>query len=172
MPISGGLVTTHSVVVPRNGVIIAAAKGTSAAAGLRRAVARRQVPVTLDDADWNKAQTIMDGKFQMVKSGIAQTTYPGWKYSWPWWCQGPRMGCVRTAVGQTRTQGWMIVVADPSGSGLTMPDFASVLAQLGVKNAMAFDSNTHADFWRRGATPITAGGGEPPVPATTLLRYR
>ena len=53
-----------------------------------------------------------------------------------------------------------------------MPDFARVLAQLGVSNAMGFDSNTHADFWRRGGTPITAGGWEPGAPAATLLHFR
>jgi hypothetical protein len=106
----------------------------------------------------------------MVKRGVAQTGYPGWPDSWPWWCQGPGRGCVRAAVGESSTQGWLVVVTGANGSGLTMPDFARVLAQLGATNAMAFDSNTHSDFWRAGASPITAGGWEPGAPAATLLR--
>ena len=78
--------------------------------------------------------------------------------------------CVRAAVGESSTQGWLVVVTGANGSGLTMPDFARVLTQLGATNAMAFDSNTHSDFWRAGAPPITAGGWEPGAPAATLLR--
>ncbi len=170
MPISGGTLSGVSVLVPRNGVILAAKTGTAAATGLSQAAAKHTVPVTLDDTGWNTAASIMDGKFQMVKRGVAQTGYPGWPDSWPWWCQGTGRGCVRAAVGESSTQGWLVVVTGANGSGLTMPDFARVLTQLGATNAMAFDSNTHSDFWRAGAPPITAGGWEPGAPAATLLR--
>jgi hypothetical protein len=107
----------------------------------------------------------------MVAGGVARTRYPGWRDSWPWTCQGTGWGCVRAAVGENSTRGYLVVVAGSSGGGLTMPDFARVLSQLGTTNAMAFDSNTHADFWRAGGTPITAGGREPSAPAATMLTY-
>ena len=169
MPVSGGSLSGVTVTIPQDGVVLAAKTGTPAATGLKQAASHQTVPVTLDDVGWNTAATIMDGKFQMVKAGVAQTAYPGWSDSWPWWCQGTGRGCVRAAVAETKTQGWLVVVTGPNGSGLTMPDFARLLAQLGVTNAMAFDSNTHADFWRSGASPITSNGWEPGAPAATLL---
>jgi len=128
--------------------------------------------VRLDDRGWGTAASIMDGKFQMVAGGVAQTHYPGWPDSWPWYCGGLASGgCVRTAVATAGTKGWMIVVTGQWGEGLTMPDFGRVLAQLGATSAMGFDANTHAEFWRRGGAPIDADGRyEPPVPATTTLR--
>jgi phosphodiester glycosidase len=116
---------------------------------------------------------VMDGKYQMVSHGRARTRYPGWSDSWPWYCQGVPRGCVRAVVATARqNQGWMVIVGGRNGAGLTMPDFARVLAQLGAVNVMGFDSNTHSDFWRNGAAPITAGGWEPPAPAATMLFAR
>ena len=85
--------------------------------------------------------------------------------------EGIGHGCVRAVMGTTASEGWMVVETAASGDGLTMPDYARVLAQLGATNVMGFDSNSHADFWRTGATPITSGGAEPPAPAATLLSY-
>ena len=95
----------------------------------------------------------------------------GWPDSWPWYCQGVGHGCVRAVVATTPSEGWMVVESASGGNGLTMPDYARVLAQLGATNAMGFDSNSHADFWRSGASPITAFGYEPGAPAATMLSY-
>jgi hypothetical protein len=171
MPVSGGIVSGATVTVPSNGIVLVAHKATTAATGLAAAASRHTVAVTLDDAGWGSAASIMDGKYQMVAGGVARTRYPGWRDSWPWTCQGTGWGCVRAAVGENSTRGYLIIVAGSSGGGLTMPDFARVLSQLGTTNAMAFDSNTHADFWRAGGTPITAGGREPSAPAATMLTY-
>jgi hypothetical protein len=78
---------------------------------------------------------------------------------------------VRAAVAETARRGWLIVETGSGGSGLTMPDYARVLAQLGAQNAMAFDSNSHADLWRAGASPIDAFGYEPTSPEATMLTY-
>jgi hypothetical protein len=172
MPVSGGTVSGVTVTVPRDGVVLVARTGTQAAAGLAAAASRPSVSVTLDDTGWNTAAGIMDGKFQMVSNGTARTTYPGWPDSWPWYCQGVGHGCVRAAIATTPSEGWMIVETASGGNGLTMPDFARVLAQLGATNAMGFDSNSHADFWRSGASPITAFGYEPGAPAASMLSYR
>jgi hypothetical protein len=171
MPVAGGIVSGATVTVPSNGIVLVAHKATTAATGLAAAAARHTVAVTLDDAGWGSAASIMDGKYQMVAGGVARTRYPGWRDSWPWTCQGTGWGCVRAAVGENATRGYLVVVAGSNGGGLTMPDFARVLSQLGTTNAMAFDSNTHADFWRAGGTPITAGGREPSAPAATMLTY-
>src|SRR5262249_16810182 len=112
----------------------------------------------------------MDGKYRMVSAGVAKTTYPGWAASWPWYCQGVGIGCVRAAAATTRTQGWLIVEAAGT-NGLTMPDFARVLQQLGATNAMAFGSNPHPDSWARRHPPIRGNGTDPPVPVATLLSY-
>jgi hypothetical protein len=170
MPVSGGLISGAPVTVPTNGVVLVARNGTIAANALQVAATHATIPVTLDDAGWNPATNIMDGKFRMVDNGVAETTYPGWSESWPWYCQGVGSGCVRAATATTPKQGWLIVEAAGT-SGLTMPDFALVLKQLGATNAMAFDSNTHSDFWARGHTPISGNGSEPAVPAATLLSY-
>lgn len=172
MPVVGTTVSGSSVKVPSAGVVLVARNGTAAATGLAAAASHHVVSVTLDDAGWNSAKNIMDGKFQMVSNGTAQTTYPGWSDSWPWTCQGVGRGCVRAVAAATSTEGWLIVESTSSGDGLTMPDFARVLSQLGATNAMGFDSNSHADFWRSGASPITAFGSEPGAPAATLLSYR
>jgi hypothetical protein len=171
MPVSGAARSNATVTVPSDGVVLVAAAGTTAAKGLLAAAKRPSVSVTLDDKGWNAAASIADGKYQMVSGGVAHTRYPGWPDSWPWYCQGTGRGCVRAAVAETTTHGWLIVEAGSGGSGLTMPDFARVLAKLGAINAMGFDSNSHADFWRTGTAPITAFGYEPGTPAGTLLRY-
>lgn len=171
MPVSGRLVSGATVTVPSNGVVLVAHRATTAATGLAAAASRHTVPVTLDDAGWGAAASVMDGKFQMVAGGTARTRYPGWRDSWPWYCQGTGWGCVRAAVGENRTRGYLVVVSGSRGGGLTMPDFARVLSQLGTTNAMAFDSNSHADFWSSGAAPITGSGREPTAPEGTLLSY-
>jgi hypothetical protein len=171
MPVTGTLISGASVTVPHDGVVLVARKGTVAATGLAAAAGRHTVPVTLDDAGWNKAVSIMDGKFHMVSNGTAQTTYPGWSDSWPWYCQGTGRGCVRAVAATTSSQGWLVVETAAGGYGLTMPDYARVLTQLGATNAMGFDSNSHADFWRAGAAPITSSGSEPDAPAATMLSY-
>ena len=170
MPVSGGLISGASVNVPSNGVVLVAKNGTTAATDLQAAASHTTIPVTLDDAGWNLATNIMDGKYRMVAGGVAETTYPGWHESWPWYCQGVGTGCVRAATATTKTQGWQIVEAAGT-NGLTKPDFARVLQQLGATNAMAFDSNTHADFWAKHHTPISGNNTEPAVPAATLLSY-
>ena len=170
MPVAGGTISGTSVTVPHDGVVLVARTNTPAATGLAAAATRHTVPVALDDAGWNAATSIMDGKFQMISNGTAHTTYPGWPDSWPWYCQGVGRGCVRAVAATTATKGWLVVV-NASGYGLTMPDYARVLAQLGATNAMGFDGNSHADFWRTGAAPITSFGSEPDAPAATLLSY-
>ena len=171
MPVSGALISGATVTVPHDGVVLVARKGTAAGAGLTSAAGRRSVPVQLDDAGWNAATSIMDGKFQMVSNGTAHTTYPGWPDSWPWYCQGTGRGCVRAVAATTSSQGWLVIETAAGGYGLTMPDYARVLAQLGATDAMGFDSNSHADFWRAGAAPITSSGWEPDAPAATMLSY-
>jgi hypothetical protein len=170
MPAPLGTVSGTTVTVPTNGVVLVARNATTAAKGLL-AAAHHTVAVTLDDKGWNTATSIVDGKYQMVSNGVAHTRYPGWPDSWPWYCQGIGSGCVRAVVAETHTQGWLITETATGGNGLTMPDFARVLAQLGATNAMGFDSNSHADFWRKGASPITAFGHEPTTPEATILHY-
>jgi hypothetical protein len=172
VPVSPVTVSGANVKVPEDGVVLVAPTTSTAGQGLIAAAAAGTVTVPLDDQGWGAVANVMDGKFQMVEQGVAQTRYPGWSDSWPWYCQGPGWGCVRAAVAQKGRHGWLIVVKGRYGTGLTMPDYGRVLAQLGVTNAMGFDSNTHADFWRRGARPITADGWEPGAPAATVLHYR
>jgi hypothetical protein len=172
LPVEGAAVRSRSVTVPAGGVVLVARASGTAGEGLVSAAKAKHLGVRLDDAGWGTARSIMDGKYQMVAHGAARTAYPGWPDSWPWYCQNTPRGCVRAAVATTGTQGWLVVVSGPRGEGLDMPDFARVLAQLGAKAAMGFDSNTHADFWARGTAPITAGRYEPGVPAATMLTYR
>ncbi len=173
LPVSCAPVTGGSITVPGGGVVLIARAAGSAGAGLRSAATARRVKIRLDDAGWGAATGIMDGKYQMVKNGVARTRYPGWPDSWPWTCQGTGRGCVRAVIATaTHNQGWMVIVTGSGGTGLTMPDYARVLSQLGATNVMGFDSNTHADFWAKGAPPITAGNWEPGAPEATTLHVR
>jgi hypothetical protein len=170
LPVLGSTVSGGVITVPTNGAVLVARAGGNAATVFSSVVLAGYIRIHLDDAGWQTATAIMDGKYQMVSRGVAHTRYPGWPDSWPWYCQNAPRGCVRAAVATTSTQGWLVVVSGPSGQGLNMPDFARVLKQLGAHNAMGFDSNTHADFWQKGAPPITASG-EPTVPAASMLYY-
>jgi Phosphodiester glycosidase len=171
MPVVGSARSGATLTVPAAGVVVVAPSATAAGKGLVAAAAHHSVSVRLDDAGWGAATSIGDGKYQMVRNGVARTRYPGWNDSWPWYCQGPGRGCVRAVVAETATDGWLVVESGSGGSGLTMPDFARILARLGAKQAMGFDSNSHADFWRAGANPIDAFGYEPASPEATMLAY-
>lgn len=173
LPVTGTAVTGGSITVPAGGVVLIARATGSAGAGVRSAATSRVVKIRVDDAGWSAAPSIIDGKYQMVKNGVARTSYPGWPDSWPWTCQGVGSGCVRAVIATANhNQGWMIIVTGPGGTGLTMPDYARVLRQIGATNVMGFDSNTHADLWARGAQPITAGNWEPGAPEATTLHAR
>ena len=174
LPAAGGVASSGSLVVPSGGAVLVARSGTAAATGLASAASAGHVSMPVSDAGWAAAASIMDGKFQLVVGGRARTAEPSWPDSWPWWCQGPGQGCERTAVGTDRFgHGWLIAVTASGGTGLTTPDFARVLAQLGALQAMGFDANTHAELWRRGGAPIDYPGyGEPTVPEATTLVYR
>ncbi len=153
--------------------MLVARAGTLAARGLDLVASSGRFSMRVGDRGWTAATDIMEGKYQMVSGGTARAAYPGRPDSWPWYCQGTGTGCVRAVVATARgNQGWVVVETAANGTGLTMPDFARVLSQLGAIDVMGFDGNTHADFWRRGAAPITAGGWEPTAPATTTLRYQ
>jgi hypothetical protein len=165
--------TGADVVVTAGGVVLVARAGTLAARGLDLVASSGRFSMRVGDRGWTAATDIMEGKYQMVSGGTARAAYPGRPDSWPWYCQGTGTGCVRAVVATARgNQGWVVVETAANGTGLTMPDFARVLSQLGAIDVMGFDGNTHADFWRRGAAPITAGGWEPTAPATTTLRYQ
>ncbi|HUZ83094.1 MAG TPA: phosphodiester glycosidase family protein [Gaiellales bacterium] len=173
LPVLCGPVSAATVTVPAGGAVLVAGGGTAAANGLAAAATVGRVTVRLDDRGWGAATGVMDGKFEVVRGGVAQTSYPGWADLWPWSCRGNGSGCLRTVLATDRHgHGWMIAVSAANGYGLTMPDLGRVLAQLGAVSAMAFDANTHAALWRRGAAPVSSYGYEPRVPATTTLRYR
>jgi hypothetical protein len=66
----------------------------------------------------------------------------------------------------------MILIGGKSGSGLTMPKFADVLADMGANDAMGFDNNNSAELWRPGHRAITGYGYERLLPTATSLAYR
>ena len=127
------------------------------------------IDTAVDDAGWGNVADVTGGKPMLVDAGRAISSRPHSVDPWQWDCGG---GCWRPALVQAGSSGWMIVIGGKGGSGLTMPKFAKVLADMGATNAMGFDNNNSAELWRPGHRPITGYGYERLLPTATSLSYR
>jgi Phosphodiester glycosidase len=164
----------ESVAVPNGGVVLLARTDTTnqvAAAGLQAqaALGTPVVNTAIDDAGWGKVSDLTGGKPMLVNAGHAISTRPDSVDSWQWDCGG---GCWRPALVRSGSSAWMILIGGKSGMGLTMPKFASVLADMGATDALGFDNNNSAELWRPGHRPITGYGYERLLPTATSLSYR
>jgi hypothetical protein len=160
-----------SVTVPRTGVVVIARESHPAAVGLETVAAEPApaVPVTISDAGWDQVGDITGGKPQLVRNGVPVTSRPAFVDPWQWDCGG---GCWRPALVRSTTgRGWLIVIGRQGGGGMTMPQFAGVLQNLGASQALGFDNNNSAELWRPGHTPITGYGYERLLPTATSLSY-
>ena len=125
---------TESVVVPTGGVVVLARTGTAstvAADGLR-ALAASGIPAVgtaVDDVGWSSVTDVTGGKPMLVNAGRAVSTRPASIDPWQWDCGG---GCWRPALVRSGSSAWMILIGGKGGSGLTMPKFADVLADMGA----------------------------------------
>ena len=165
---------TESVTVPAGGVVVLARTGTGsqlAADGLvaEAALGTPAIDTAVDDAGWGNVTDITGGKPMLVNAGHAISTRPNAVDPWQWDCGG---GCWRPALVRSGASAWMILIGGKSGSGLTMPKFADVLAALGATDAIGFDNNNSAELWRPGHKPITGYGYERLLPTATSLSYR
>ena len=86
----------------------------------------------------------------LVSGGHAVSSRPDSIDPWQWDCGG---GCWRPALVRSGNSAWMILIGGKGGAGLTMPKFASVLADMGATDAMGFDNNNSAELWRPGHRP-------------------
>jgi len=164
----------ESVAVPNGGVVLLARTDTTnqvAAAGLQAqaALGTPAVNTAIDDAGWGNVSDLTGGKPMLVTAGHAISTRPDSVDSWQWDCGG---GCWRPALVRSGSSAWMILIGGKSGMGLTMPRFASVLADMGATDALGFDNNNSAELWRPGHRPITGYGYERLLPTATTLSYR
>ena len=164
----------ESVAVPNGGVVLLARTDTTsqvAAAGLQAqaALGTPAVNTAIDDAGWGNVSDLTGGKPMLVNAGHAISTRPDSVDSWQWDCGG---GCWRPALVRSGSSAWMILIGGKSGMGLTMPRFASVLADMGATDALGFDNNNSAELWRPGHRPITGYGYERLLPTATSLSYR
>ena len=164
----------ESVAVPNGGVVLLARTDTTsqvAAAGLQAqaALGTPAVNTAIDDAGWGNVSDLTGGKPMLVGAGHAISTRPDSVDSWQWDCGG---GCWRPALVRSGSSAWMILIGGKSGMGLTMPKFASVLADMGATDALGFDNNNSAELWRPGHRPITGYGYERLLPTATTLSYR
>jgi hypothetical protein len=164
----------ESVAVPNGGVVLLARTDTTsqvAAAGLQAqaALGTPAVNTAIDDAGWGNVSDLTGGKPMLVTAGHAISTRPDSVDSWQWDCGG---GCWRPALVRSGSSAWMILIGGKSGSGLTMPKFADVLADMGANDAMGFDNNNSAELWRPGHRAITGYGYERLLPTATSLAYR
>jgi hypothetical protein len=127
------------------------------------------IGTAIDDAGWGNVTDVTGGKPMLVDAGRPVSSRPDSIDPWQWDCGG---GCWRPALVQAGNSGWMILIGGKGGVGLTMPKFASVLADMGATNAMGFDNNNSAELWRPGHRPITGYGYERLLPTATSLSYR
>jgi Phosphodiester glycosidase len=142
----------------------------TAADGLERLAARGtpSVVTTIDSAGWNTVTDVTAGKPELVQDGASISARPSFVDPWQWDCGG---GCWRPALVQSGGRGWLILIGAASARGLTMPQFAGVLQQLGATNAMGFDNNNSAELWRPGHAPLTGYGYQRLLPTATTLSY-
>ena len=164
----------ESATIPAGGVLLLARTDTLnhlAADGLQAAAAlgTPAVDTAIDDAGWSNVTDITGGKPMLVSGGRAISTRPDSVDPWQWDCGG---GCWRPALVRSGNSAWMILIGGKGGSGLTMPKFADVLADMGATDAMGFDNNNSAELWRPGHRPITGYGYERLLPTATTLSYR
>jgi hypothetical protein len=180
MPISGSACAAsvcqpgEVVTIPARAVLLLARTDTPnpvAAPGLEQLAARPSpaVGTAVDDAGWSSVTDVTGGKPMLVHEGRAVSTRPASIDPWQWDCGG---GCWRPALVRAGGSGWMILIGGKGGTGLTMPKFAGVLADMGASNALGFDNNNSAELWRPGHTPITGYGYERLLPTATSLAYR
>ena len=160
--------------VPVGGVLILARTDTVthvAADGLRALAGSGSpaVDTAIDDAGWSNVTDVTGGKPMLVSGGHAVSSRPDSIDPWQWDCGG---GCWRPALVRSGNSAWMILIGGKGGAGLTMPKFASVLADMGATDAMGFDNNNSAELWRPGHRPITGYGYERLLPTATSLSYR
>jgi hypothetical protein len=165
---------SESVDVPTGGVVLLARTDTVsqvAAAGLQAqaALGTPVIDTAIDDAGWGNVTDLTGGKPMLVDAGRAVSTRPDSVDPWQWDCGG---GCWRPALVRAGDSAWMILIGGKGGMGLTMPKFASVLADLGATDALGFDNNNSAELWRPGHRPITGYGYERLLPTATSLSYR
>jgi hypothetical protein len=164
----------ESVTIPAGSVLLLARTDTLnhlAATGLEAAAAlgTPEVDTAIDDAGWSNVTDLTGGKPMLVSGGRAISSRPDSIDPWQWDCGG---GCWRPALVRSGSSAWMILIGGKGGSGLTMPKFAGVLADMGATDAMGFDNNNSAELWRPGHRPITGYGYERLLPTATTLSYR
>lgn len=164
----------EQVTVPVGGVLILARTDTVthvAADGLQALAGSGSpaVDTAIDDAGWSNVTDVTGGKPMLVSGGHAVSSRPDSIDPWQWDCGG---GCWRPALVRSGNSAWMILIGGKGGAGLTMPKFASVLADMGATDAMGFDNNNSAELWRPGHNPITGYGYERLLPTATSLAYR
>jgi hypothetical protein len=162
------------VTVPNGGVLLLARNDTQNAVVAQALdqlalAASPAIGTAIDDAGWGNVTDVTGGKPMLVDAGRAVSSRPDSIDPWQWDCGG---GCWRPALVQAGNSGWMIVIGGSGGSGLTMPKFAGVLADMGATNALGFDNNNSAELWRPGHRPITGYGYERLLPTATSLSYR
>ena len=164
----------EQVTVPVGGVLLLARTDTVtdiAADGLTALAGSGSpaVDTAIDDAGWSNVTDVTGGKPMLVTGGHAVSSRPDSIDPWQWDCGG---GCWRPALVRSGNSAWMILIGGKGGAGLTMPKFASVLADMGATDAMGFDNNNSAELWRPGHNPITGYGYERLLPTATSLSYR
>ena len=165
----------ENVTIPAGGVLLLARTDTphpivgARARSCSPRTASPAIDTAIDDAGWGNVTDVTGGKPMLVEGGRAISSRPDSIDPWQWDCGG---GCWRPALVRSGNSGWMILIGGKGGAGLTMPKFASVLADMGATDAMGFDNNNSAELWRPGHRPITGYGYERLLPTATSLSYR
>ena len=162
------------VTVPAGGALLLARNDTATAvvalALVKLSLAGSPaIGTAIDDFGWGGVTDATGGKPMLVDAGRAVSSRPDTIDPWQWDCGG---GCWRPALVRAGNSGWMIVIGGRGGTGMTMPEFAGVLANMGATDAIGFDNNNSAELWRPGHRAITGYGYERMLPTATSLAYR
>jgi hypothetical protein len=180
-PISAPSTGATSVTVPYHGAVLLLPMAGAASSGFSTllAAASPSVKMSVADPAWADVTDVIGGKPQVVTDGVPTskrdqwTTYDQWAN--PQW---------RPAIATTTSgRGMMVVIGSRTGTSTTGSQFARMLAQLGVKNAMQLDNRSSTELFAphpnfggcvstHGTCYSEASGWERAIPVAITLSYR
>ena len=118
--------------------------------------------ISYEPTDWDKYPTIVGAGPRLVANGQVQTNEVEEEFQPDVIARGPR-----TAVGWDKDHNWLFLVADgrqAASVGLTIPELATLFAQMGAVEAMNLDGGSSTQLILNGELVNTPSGFDPVNP--------